>query len=144
MTIRKGFTVYLGGNLNNREYNEVRKERDYIITKLRKVGIRVLDPLRNKSRDVDGKILTNFSIKELIDRDKRDLQIADLLVILTGDICSDGSWLEFGYMKYKLDKPVIIFAPTRKGNMSWSDYESVVYDNLNIMIDKIINYWSTE
>ena len=84
-----------------------------------------------------------MTVSELIGRDKRDLQKADLLFLYTADYCTDGSWLEFGYMKYKLGKPVILCAPNRKGKMGWSDFEAdAVYTSIDEAIDKIINYWS--
>jgi len=142
------YKIYLGGSLNGRNYDECKKERDYIIKRLSDAGIQVLDPLRGKS--FRGQIIpvenTNNSyltVPELIGRDKKDLQEADLLFIYTADKCTDGSWLEFGYMKYKLDKPVILFAKERKGKMSWSDTEAnAVYDDLEEALTKIINYWS--
>jgi hypothetical protein len=141
----KPFTIYLGGSLRGREYNECKRERDYIIDRLKKEGIKILDPLRGKASLTD-KVLDNieeFTMKELIGRDKKDLQEADLLFLYTADRCSDGSWLEFGYMKYKLDKPVVLLAPNRKGKMSWSDFEAdAVYGDLEEALSKIINYWS--
>jgi len=150
------YVVYLGGNLNLRSYKEAKKERDYVRKELEKTGrIKVLDPLRGKKQatvmDLKGVIKQKgcvnpeLTVPELIGRDKRDLQKSDLLIILTADRCTDGSWLEFGFMRYKLDRPVVLVAPSRKGSMSWSDYEaSAVYTSVNEMIGKVINYWSVE
>jgi len=143
------YKVYLGGSLNGRDYNECKQERDYITEKLEEEGIIVLDPLRgkahfkNKNISVRKEKNSPISMAELIGRDKKDLQESDLLFLYTADKCTDGSLLEFGYMKYKLDKPVVLLAPKRKGKMGWSDCEAdAVYGNLEEALNKIINYWS--
>lgn len=143
-------TVYLGGRLENRTYEECLAERNKARELLEERGIKVIDPLRGKEY-LAGKTLSRnekpggMDIAEIIARDKYDLKRSDLLLILTGDDVSDGTWLEFGYARYKLDIPVVMVAPSRIGKHGWSNYEATyIARDLNHAVNWIANYFFVE
>lgn len=140
-------TVYLGGKLGDRTYEECIAERNKAKKLLEEHGITVIDPLRGKEYLV-GKTISRYEkpggmeISEIIVRDKYNLKRSDLLLILTGDEVSDGTWLEFGYAKYKLDLPVVMVAPTRVGQHGWSNYEAdYIARSLEEAVNWIANYF---
>lgn len=140
-------TVYLGGKLGDRTYWECAGERSWAKQLLEERGISVLNPLRGKGY-LAGKTISRhkkpggMDIAEIIARDKYDLKRSDLLLILTGDEVSDGTWLEFGYAKYKLDIPVVMVAPTRIGQCSWSNHEAdYIARSLEEAVNWIANYF---
>lgn len=143
-------TVYLAGRMEGRTYDECIAERNKAKRLLEEHGITVLDPLRGKEY-LSGKKITReekpggMSIAEIIARDKYDMKRSDLLLILTGDDTSDGTWLEFGYAKYKLDIPVVMIAPSRVGKHGWSNYEATyIAKDLDYAINWIIDYFFYE
>ena len=139
--------VYLSGRLENRTYEECLAERNKARELLEERGIKVINPLRGKDY-LEGKTISRFEkpggmdIAEIIARDKYDLKRSDLLLILTGDEVSDGTWLEFGYAKYKLEIPVVMIAPTRIGQYGWSNHEAdYIAFNLTTAEDWIAKYF---
>lgn len=140
-------TVYLGGKIGGRTYWECAGERARAKQALEERGIKVINPLRGKDY-LEGKTISRFEkpggmdIAEIIARDKYDLKRSDLLLILTGDEVSDGTWLEFGYAKYKLEIPVVMIAPTRIGQYGWSNHEAdYIAFNLTAAVDWIAKYF---
>lgn len=129
--IEKKLTIYLGGKMDGRKLAECAKERNDAKALLEKNGFAFIDTLEIegcKSLTIDC-TRAGFEINEIIDRDKHYLQMADALLILTGDIPTTGTWLEFGYMKYKLEKPIVVIAPklrkkADKGYQNWTTGEA--------------------
>ena len=140
-------TVYLAGTMEGRSYEECVTERNVAKMLLNQRGIRVLDPLRGKEY-LAGKIINRDEkpngvyIGEIIARDKYDLERSDLLLILTGDVPSDGTWLEYGYAKYMLDIPVVLIAPLRIGKNGWSNHEATyIAKSLEDAVKWIVDYF---
>ncbi len=139
--------VYLAGRMEGRTYDECIKERNKARELLEAHGITAIDPLRGKEFLLGRKISRDekpggMNIAEIVARDKYDIRRSDLLFILTGDDISDGTWLEFGYARYKLDIPVIMLAPSRIGKYGWSNYEAAyIAEDLEHAINWIVNYF---
>lgn len=139
--------VYLGGTMDGRTYEECAQERNKARRMLEASGIKVIDPLRGKSF-LKGKTISRdvkpngMDIGEIIARDKYDLGRSDLLLILTGDTPSDGTWLEYGYAKYFLDIPVVLIAPSRVGKNGWSNHEAAyIAKDLHDAVQWIVGYF---
>jgi len=140
-------TVYLAGNMDGRTDEECVAERNEAKKMLSQNNINVIDPLRGKEY-LTGKTITRdvkpngMNIGEIIARDKYDLGRSDLLLILTGDNPSDGTWLEYGYAKYLLDIPVVLIAPSRVGKNGWSNHEAAyIAKSLEDAVEWIAGYF---
>jgi nucleoside 2-deoxyribosyltransferase len=128
--------IYLSGALAGRVVKEVKKERSSAIKLLSKAGIEVIDPAVFEKQDQARKFSMNISldfIRKLVSMEKFAIDHCDALVILTGDIISSGTWLEFGYAKYHCKIPVILISKKhyRKTFVSWSNVEAdIVVENV--------------
>ena len=96
-------SLYVAGSirgLNAREIIEkFKKTKKYIEKQCKEKGIEctIYIPTRGKHTSNDGEIwASNYSLKDIIARDEGDVKRSDLILILTGDNPTDGTWLEFG------------------------------------------------
>jgi hypothetical protein len=108
---------------------EVQGERAEASAALAKIGVRAVDPAQAESqlwgRHVKAKISTKFRYKIIETMVRKDLWLirrCDLLLVLTGDTVSDGTWDEWNYAQ-SIGVPVIMIAPKRcKGELSgWAN-----------------------
>jgi hypothetical protein len=120
---------YLSGSMAGRFSEEVKAERAEASSALAKIGIRAADPGAAESqlwgRHVKSKISTKYKYKIIEAMVKRDLWLirrCDLLLVLTGDQVSDGTWQEWVYANI-IGIPVIMVAPKRyRGELSgWAN-----------------------
>jgi nucleoside 2-deoxyribosyltransferase len=108
---------------------EVQAERAEASQALAKIGVRAVDPAAAESqlwgKHVKSKISTKFRYKIIETMVKKDLWLirrCDLLLVLTGDTVSDGTWAEWHFAQ-AAEIPVIMIAPKRvKGELSgWTN-----------------------
>ena|ERR1700685_4163124 len=120
---------YLSGSMASRFVQEVQAERAEASVALAKIGVRAVDPAAAESqlwgKHVKAKISTKFRYKIIETMVKQDLWLirrCDLLLVLTGDTVSDGTWEEWLYAQ-SIGVPVIMIAPKRyKGELSgWAN-----------------------
>jgi len=125
------FRVYLSGSMAGRVAEQVQAERELSVKLFRKKGIYAIDPgafeqkLWKKRKG--SKITFRFPPKIMdafVKNDKRLIRHSDALVVLTGDIPSDGTWREMCYAE-KIEIPVIMIAPKRYNEemVGWSNIE---------------------
>lgn len=121
--------IYLSGSMASRFAQEVQAERSEASAMLAKIGVRAVDPAAAESqlwgKHVKAKISTKFRYKIIEAMVKKDLWLirrCDLLLVLTGDIVSDGTWEEWTYAQ-SIGVPVIMVSPKRyKGELSgWAN-----------------------
>ena len=148
----KKVSIYLSGSIRGKDAHEViRMFHDtklYIEEECEKSDIHatVYSPVRGKQVcEQKGTWEPNYTLKEVIARDEADIRKSDVLLILTGDNVSDGTWLEFGLAHYECKIPVLMVAPKRKSGeipMSWSG-EKVTFmgDTLEDCVKWLIDYW---
>jgi hypothetical protein len=121
--------IYLSGSMASRFAEEVKAERAEASNALAKIGVRAVDPALAEGqlwgKHLKAKISTKFRFNIISAMVKQDLWLirrCDLLLVLTGDICSDGTWQEWLYAK-SMGVPVIMIAPKRcRGELSgWTN-----------------------
>ena len=111
-----GFKVYTSGGMGGRTVEEVTKERREIIRLFHGTGVQVLDPWRTEKDDPGSKIPLQFDyrlMKQYVAKDEYAIRQADLLLTLTGDVPSDGTWWEMGLAHYECKIPVVMISPKR-------------------------------
>jgi nucleoside 2-deoxyribosyltransferase len=121
--------AYLSGSMANRFAQEVQAERAEASSALAKIGVRAVDPASAESqlwgKHVKAKISTKFKYKIIETMVKQDLWLirrCDLLLVLTGDQVSDGTWAEWHFAQ-AAGIPVVMIAPKRvRGELSgWTN-----------------------
>jgi nucleoside 2-deoxyribosyltransferase len=108
--------IYLAGKMGNRVTKEVIKERKLASKLCRKHGLAPLDPGYTEIVDWTGYRISDAMSKAKMARYvKKDLKLirrADGLVVLTGDISSDGTGEEKAFARM-IGLPVAVVAPAR-------------------------------
>jgi|SRR5579864_344765 len=121
--------AYLSGSMAGRFTQEVQAERAEASAALAKIGVRAADPAAAESqlwgRHVKSRVSTKFKYKIIEAMVKRDLWLirrCDIVLVLTGDQVSDGTWQEWCYANM-MGIPVVMIAPKRhKGELSgWAN-----------------------
>lgn len=147
----KDFEVYLAGRIANLSYDKAVADRDKMIEKLNKVGIKCRTPMRGKQHlangtKIDGNSLKNcgLSIQEVIQRDLSDLDEVDAVVILTGDDASWGTGGEFYYSTWISHKPTVVIAKNYIGG--WMEYYATAivpdFDGAVKVLERWKKYWN--
>ena len=120
---------YLSGCLAGRYAAEVTEERALATKVLAKCGLRAIDPAEAQSalwgsskkakvsKSMKRKLMTTMVI-----RDKSLIRRSDILLLLTGDIISDGSYKEVDYAQ-RCEIPVVLVSPKRYTEelMGWTN-----------------------
>jgi hypothetical protein len=113
--------------MSNRYVEDVKSERKRATNELAKYGIRAVDPAASEEllwdRNKRAKISAKFTRKvmtSMVDHDLFLIRRSDAILVLTGDVVSEGTLLEWRYAQI-IGIPVIMIAPERlKGNfMGW-------------------------
>lgn len=120
--------VYLSGTITGRPKKEVLAERKRATDLLKAAGFLVFDPVSLEKNTPGANFKINHSKQDMdvfIRKEKRAIENCHAMLLLTGDIPSDGSWMEAAYMRYKLNAPVIMVSPLRASGKltSWSNVE---------------------
>lgn len=120
------YEVYLAGRIANLSYDEAVANRDELVEKLNKVGIKCRTPMRGKqhlagtTKITQDAFKSGLSIQEVIQRDLSDLCEVDALVVLTGDDASWGTAGEFYYCTWLAHIPTLVVATNHVGG--WMEY----------------------
>jgi hypothetical protein len=119
--------VYLSGKMSNRYVEDVKSERKRATTELARYGIRAVDPAaseellwdRNKRAKISAKF-TRRVMSSMVDHDLFLIRRSDAILVLTGDVVSEGTLLEWRYAQI-IGIPVIMIAPQRLAGdfMGW-------------------------
>lgn len=139
------FKVYLAGSLAQRAAAEVTAERRKVIRLFRGKGVTVLDPWRTERDDAETTIPIKFdyvTMKRYISKDHYAIDKADVMLILTGDHPTDGTWCELGRAYYKCQIPIVMIAPKRvsEGIMGFSNiYASAMFATAEEAVDFIVD-----
>lgn len=121
--------AYLSGSMAGRFTAEVQAERAEASAALAKIGVRAVDPAAAESqlwgKHVKSRISTKYRYKVIETMVRKDLWLirrCDVMLVLTGDQVSDGTWQEWLYAQ-SAGIPVIMIAPKRsKGEISgWAN-----------------------
>ena len=144
-------TIYLGGKIDGLSYEDATRERNIIKKKLRRIGIKGVDPMRGKGYlkgskiDHDSvKFRSDCEMQDIISRDINDINNCDALVVLSGDQPSWGTAMEASYVHFHLNKPYFVISKnaTRYG---WLHFlASKVFPTTNDFIEYLKNFWNKE
>lgn len=102
--------IYLAGELSERKFEDIVRERHLIKKLIRENGLIPVDPVRCRDHNELSK-LNIFTIKNIIARDEHDLSNSNAILVLTGDKPTSGTWFEFAYAHYVLKIPIVVVAP---------------------------------
>ena len=109
--------VYLSGKMGGRTGHEVKAERAYAIELCLEHGLTPIDPGKNEHiQDTNEPIslqCTHTVMKSFVAKDNYAVDNSDVVLVLTGDTTSDGTWFEMGRAIYKCHIPVVMVAPKR-------------------------------
>jgi len=116
--MNNNFEVYLAGKIDGLTLDEANKERQIIAEKLIAYGIKCRNPLRGRSKIFNGNDLVNatsvkefnITIQEIIQRDLNDINLCNVVLILTGDEPSWGTTAEFWYATFVIHKPTLVIS----------------------------------
>ena len=128
--------VYLSGSMAGRPAEVVRSDRQLATRLMAKAGIHAVDPGASEKklwkRGKKYKITFKFPIKIMeafVDQDLWLIRHSDVLLVMTGDNPSDGTWWELSYAKW-IGLPIVMISPKRvhKEIVGWS----------NVMADDLV------
>lgn len=123
--------IYISGSMSGRLAEQVKSERQLAVKLFFEAGMRGVDPGASEKKlwkkGKKSKITFGFPekiMKAFVAQDKWLIRRCDVLLVLTGDIPSDGTWREVCYAE-KIEIPVVMIAPRRKAKeiMGWSNIE---------------------
>lgn len=115
MRAPRPFRVYLAGKMGGRPGREVLEERRRAIQACEDVGLDYIDPAANENVNEDELIdlrLDYVTMKNFVAKDEYAIRSSNAILVLTGDIPSEGTGLEFG-LALELGLPVVLVAPKR-------------------------------
>jgi hypothetical protein len=132
--------VYIAGKMSSRYVEDVKSERRRAKEELAKLGMMAVDPAAAEERlwphHKRAKISGKFNYKvmaSMVHHDKWLIRRSDVLLVLTGDVPSEGTNAEFLYAK-TIGIPVVMIAPERvKGN--WMGWTNVLVGEENLFPD---------
>lgn len=111
-------TVYISGKMAGRSVGDVLDERAYTTWMCSKWGLAVIDPADGEGldklprTDLISFTYTREQMAEFVEKDEKDVLRSDILLVLTGDTPSDGTWWEMGLARQS-HIPIIIVSPKR-------------------------------
>lgn len=120
--------IYLSGSMGGRFAEEVKAERAEATQELAKCGLHAVDPAAAEAKlwgnRKTAKIQLNMKRKIMEAMVWQDLWLirrCDVLLVLTGDTCSDGTWHEMAFARFA-GIPVVLVSPRRHSEelMGWT------------------------
>jgi hypothetical protein len=139
------YTVYLAGKMDTLTYDEIMEQRERIKDKLKKYNIQVRNPLRGKEglknvgKIESGKIYAQFSINEIVQRDLRDVELSNAVLVMTGDTPSWGTVGEFYYATWVTKTPTLVIC--KRPSLWVEKFATKVVPDEEIAIKTLYN-WS--
>lgn len=132
--------VYIAGKMSNRYVEDVKSERQRAKEELAKYNMLAVDPAaaegqlwpRHKRAKISGRFSYNV-MAAMVAHDKWLIRRCDCLLVLTGDIPSEGTNAEFLYAK-SIGIPVVSISPLRV-NGSWMGWTNVLLGEKNLFPD---------
>lgn len=111
--------VYLSGKMGGLLVSEVLDMRRKAAALCEKFGLGYYDPAASEGLeqlDPTSKIdlgMDYETMKAYVAKDDSNLDRCTVILVLTGDVCSDGTWWEIARSYYKLNIPIVVVAPRR-------------------------------
>jgi len=139
--------VYLSGCLAGRYAAEVNAERAKATKILTHNGLKAVDPAESqkilwgsKKGAVISKKMKRKLMETMVLRDKALIRKSEILLVLTGDIISDGTYKEVDFAQ-RIEIPVVLVAPKRYKEelMGWTNV-LVPKDHIFPTIEKAVSF----
>lgn len=139
--------IYLSGCLAGRYAAEVTAERSKATQILGKYNLRAVDPAESqqilwgsRKNSTISKKMKRRLMETMVHRDKWLIRRSDILLVLTGDIISDGTYKEVDYAQ-RCEIPVVLIAPKRYTEelMGWTNI-LVPKDHIFPTMEKAISF----
>jgi len=118
--------IYISGCFAGRLPNDVKSERERARNLIRKNGMHEIDPAAAEQtiwgrRKISKKMSRSF-MTIMVKNDKYLIRRSDVLLVITGDIISDGTYKEVDYAQ-RIEIPVVMVAPKRHSGelMGWTN-----------------------
>jgi hypothetical protein len=156
-TMNKKPIMYLAGSMEQRPFEEVEKERKYIVEQL-KSRIYIIDPCaeeKHKPGQLINAQSSGLDMRKICEMDLFSVELCDILFWYTGDIVSEGSEVEFagggwfnrwfskGYFKKKcgIPKKLLIMVSKKRYNKEVNHFQNM-WEEIKIFetVDKAITY----
>jgi len=134
--------VYLAGKMQGRSGLEVIEERARASNACRVYGVEYFDPAENEDVPTDGSLIdlkTDFvTMKNYVAKDFAAVTTCDVLLVLTGDIPSDGTLWEMGWA-HSRNIPVVLVAPKRCSGELMS-FSSILADAMFPTVEEAVKF----
>lgn len=125
--------VYLAGGMMGRSKKTVVAQRKRATTLLTQAGFTVFDPVsvEKEAASTSGIFPRDHSIdtmRDIVQTEKAAIQHCDAMIVLTGDLVSEGSFTEMAYALYACKIPVILVSKLRACGklVNWGNIEATV------------------
>lgn len=140
--------VYLSGAMGGRKAKDVIQERMKAAELCEKYSLHPVDPGRTERMQWGRNIGLVFSKKVMAGFVQKDLMLirrSDVLLVLTGDTPSDGTWVEKTYAKM-VGLPVVMVSPLRckKRLVGWSnmpEWTDAILPDMDAALKYISRKW---
>lgn len=110
-------SVYVAGTLVGADKAETIRRRGRVCGLLAEAGFSVYDPFADEHKMWTGERIPEGppldTMRAFVNKDLRQVRKADVVLVLTGDVPSDGTWQERDY-SYMIGGIVVMVAPRRK------------------------------
>ena len=135
--------VYLSGKMSGRTGHDVVVERQRAIELCLEHNLTPLDPGKNEHlKDIPELVSASVTypvMKFFVAKDVYAIDHSDVVLVLTGDTPSDGTWWEMGQAHFKTGIPVVMVAPNRcSGDIV--GFSNVMVDALFPTIEEAVKF----
>ena len=140
-----GIIVYLSGKMGGRTGHDVMVERRRAIELCLEHNLQPLDPGKNEHiQDTDELISLRVdypTMKQFVAKDNYAVDHSDVVLVLTGDSTSDGTWYEIGRATYHCHIPVVMVAPKRVSG-ELVGFSNIMVDAMFSTIEEAVKFIS--
>lgn len=135
------FRVYAAGKMGGRLGLEVLAEREYAKRACENAELLMIDPAEGENIE-PGKVvdlrMDYLTMKAFVAKDEYAIRTCQALLILTGDMPSEGTGLEFG-LALQLGIPVVLVSPKRvRGELM--GFWSIKADAIFATVEEAVEY----
>lgn len=108
--------IYLAGKMGGRPGFEVLTERQYALECCLSWDLDAIDPAIGEGIDPTKPVdlgMDYLTMKSFVAKDEYAIRTCDVMLVLTGDMPSEGTGWEMGLAHFELKMPIVMVAPKR-------------------------------
>ena len=136
--------VYLSGKMGNRTGKDVLQERKEAVALCHDNNIYPVDPASTEFIEDSDKLIDlsmDFvTMKNFVAKDLHSMLMCDVVLVLTGDTPSDGTWWEMGVAKAE-GIPVIMVCPKRVSG-GLMGFSNILVDAMFSTVEEAVEFIS--